>query len=283
MTPLRCAPRRHPRGFTLIELLVVIAIIAILIGLLLPAVQKVREAANRAQSGNNLKQLTLAAHSYHDIYQRLPYNGSTTWGHPTDPNSGSWCYQILPFVEQKALYNINWTTSAGQAQKAIAVAVFMDPGRGRPGFTTVSNETYNHFRVWGPQTDYAINVRINSTSGSTREANRFRRLQTMSDGTSNTIFAGINSLRTRSYQTPNANSGSWDETFLAPGYGGSGRGGSVVQPDTPTCSWTNNWGGPYDAGTLFSMCDGSVHVILYGTNVHPFLTPSGGEVVTLPE
>src|SRR5215212_5128105 len=112
---------RRSRGFTLIELLVVIAIIAILIGLLVPAVQKVREAAARTQCVNNLKQLALALHNYHDAYKTFPYGGSvsTQSGIPgaTGVIAYNWRTLILPYMEQEALFNdIASTMAAAPAQ-----------------------------------------------------------------------------------------------------------------------------------------------------------------------
>jgi len=141
-------PRSRP-AFTLIELLVGIAIIGVLIALLLPAVQKVREAANRLQCRNNLKQLALAVHDYHQVFGFFPVNtlDNHNWADNWAGHNWSWLARILPYIEQEPLYkaaNIpNNTLLQSRSYCAMQVKVFLCP-----------SDPYSNS---GPRTD-AINL-----------------------------------------------------------------------------------------------------------------------------
>jgi prepilin-type N-terminal cleavage/methylation domain-containing protein/prepilin-type processing-associated H-X9-DG protein len=212
---------RRP-AFTLIELLVVIAIIAILIGLLVPAVQKVREAAARMQCSNNLKQIALANHNHHDSLQRLPpgvnlpisnqsgavfpTNALYKSGKITDPpvpgQFFSWAEAILPFVEQDNLQkNLNFTQrefvncNGPNSMGAQIVKIYLCPSDPMPQNVTtfVSNNTTFYFGM----NSYGANggtrswfVDINMSTDGVYWINSAVRLTDITDGTSNTLLFG---------------------------------------------------------------------------------------------
>jgi len=126
--------RRRARGFTLIELLVVIAIIAVLIALLLPAVQQAREAARRTQCRNNMKQIGIAFHNYHDVYNTWMTFKMAVFATSSGPlvNAQGWSAGLLPYLDQANVYNqyntkvVPWDASNLAAVKTV-IPVFMCP------------------------------------------------------------------------------------------------------------------------------------------------------------
>lgn len=298
---MRCSlnsVRRRP-GFTLIELLVVIGIVAALVGLLLPAVQKVREAASRTTCVNHLKQIGHALHLHHDTYGVLPGNGHgfdnfvipTKSGGTTTVLSkyftpqnfshkkgvgvpglapkeqcGSWGYAILPFVEQEAAYKAR--------QWEHGVALYACPSRRSPAPQPTHDDEFGAADgggwLWG-KIDYAMNANL------CWGAPFCFPLSVVTDGTAHTILAGEKSLNVDAYTN---GSWYWDEPFFTGHWWSTRRITGVVVRDVRGYTYMDKWGAAHPVAANFLFADGSVRPIPYGTPtevVEALMTPKGGE------
>ncbi len=192
---MKVLPSRRARAFTLVELLVVIAIIGILVALLLPAVQAAREAARRMSCQNNMKQLGLALHNYHDTHKALPPSSTRSPRH-------SWAPFLLPFIEQGNLYdqydwNRNWDHRNNQPAITTPVSVFRCPSAPsrlkrldtvRRG---IMSATCDYAPIAGVASIVVRSGYIQNTDlRGAIVARLFVRMAEITDGTSNTIFMG---------------------------------------------------------------------------------------------
>jgi prepilin-type N-terminal cleavage/methylation domain-containing protein/prepilin-type processing-associated H-X9-DG protein len=281
-------PRRGRCAFTLIELLVVIAIIAILIGLLLPAVQKVREAAARSKCSNNLKQLGLGLHNYHSANQKFPAGWKITRdaaGNPT-PDTGYWAWstELLPYIEQQPLYDR--LNPNGRTMRAVfmndlpalqtRLSIFVCPSDSSTGGGLNDNRK---FSLMGVTPAAAISISnypgnggngINGDTGLFPQGDLQLTVFDIIDGTSNTIAVGERKSRDNAYAALWAGvSQQSGETAQGPGgYDKSVIGSTYYRmPDGYTntnVTWPDAaFSSQHTRGANFALCDGSVRFISY--------------------
>jgi len=313
---------RARRGFTLIELLVVISIIAILIGLLLPAVQKVREAAARMKCANNLKQLALGIHSYESTTGKLPRGAESdvlpspnTAGNTTTIRGTSWLVFILPQIEQGNVYNLyNFTVAYNNATNVavgnVLVPIHICPtGSKELDANTNSNISPHYYGIMGPGTN-TVNPstgvayptsntgNANGTYGTPPNAGLLITYATsmgrkgditfsdVNDGLTNTLMIGE-----LSWNVPVGSPSHW-RSWVRGNNNGSGATKNITYPINSLNVYngsTNfndiNMGSNHTGGANFALGDGSVRFLTTGTDLNILLAAStinGKEPLQLP-
>ncbi len=299
-------------GFTLVELLVVIGIIGVLVGLLLPAVQKVREAAARTQCASNLRQVALAVHHYHDAQRYLPHDYfDGTYG--SDTKAWSWLARLLPYLEQGNLYreaNISKNTLY-ESRLAVAtqIPVFLCPS---DSFSSIGpRDDAADLGMWNPpfivagQTNYKGISGANWGWGESRWRNRGtngsvdgtasgdglfyrwdwrqkKRLTAITDGQSNTFMIGEALPEKTKWCAWAYSNDAVGTCAIAPN--ARSEGGAPFDP----WDWSNTYAfaSRHPGGLHFALADGSVRFVSDGIDLATYrglATIRGGETVSLPE
>lgn len=282
---------RNRQGFTLIELLVVIAIIAILISLLLPAVQAARNAARRTQNRNNLKQLGLALHNYHDVSRSFPPGWIGVTNGLQDWNGGNgWCWAtlVLPFMEQTNMYKkLNLLASVtSPANNAVYLAntlqgsfrnpndigpetfTIMTPSSPGPATPICDLPTSNYVGNWGT-TDaddvYALPPGAPVIGNGVFYLNSHVRLRDVTDGTSQTFLIGQHKTEAKPSLSFGGDTFAWFSTWVGVVPNAESSISRVLGvadhvPNDPA-HHQDDFSGIYDPGAHFCFCDGSVNFI----------------------
>ena len=295
------------KAFTLVELLVVIAIIGILIALLLPAVQAAREAARRSSCTNNMKQIGLGLHMYHDTFKKLPagwrgYDPSTGQAHWFGFPGWAWSASILPFMEQAAIsdglvhFELPITDPVNDEARVIEIATFRCPSDigektfeltdGGPSVGTVTfpveMATGNYIGVFGTiDFHHVCNSSSTDYNGCVGNGsfilNRQFRFADYRDGLSNTLIVGERSSKL----APST----WVGVVTGGQHGVARVAGVASYPpnseDTPA-HYFHNFSSFHPAGTNFLSGDGSVRLIsetIPEDTFHALTTRAGGDIV----
>ena len=299
------------RAFTLIELLVVIAIIAILIALLVPAVQKVRAAAARAQCQNNLKQIGLALNNFHGQFKvfppgalRSPATGTVgpfykRFGVTANGVRHSWALFILPYIEQDALFkqykiNSDWAAAVNQAARETPVSIFVCPA------SAGAHPRMNVSSVKAAGTDYAPNnaygaaleslglVDVSTDRNGILQVNKAWSIPEIRDGTSNTFLVSECAGRPDEWRAGGLaivngqTDGGWadhNNEYITHGFDGAG----TASPGAchTNCTNNNEVYSFHTSGANHAFADGSVRFIPASMDIRQFvrlITRTGDEV-----